>query len=77
MNDNILVRSGFESVLTAEERQLIDAELAHIPHKKGGAIDALNIVQDRRGWISDECLHAIADYLGMSVADLEGVATTT
>ena len=48
---------------------------AHVPYKSGAAIDALKIVQAKRGWVSDECLQAIARHLEMSAEELEGVAT--
>ena len=60
MNDNAVITSDLASVLTDEERSLIDVELTHVPHKKGAAIDALKIVQESRGWVSDDCLYAIA-----------------
>jgi NADH-quinone oxidoreductase subunit E len=63
------------SALSDEEIKAIEAELAHVPYKHGAAIDALKIVQDHRGWVSDESLYAVADLLDMSPADLDGVAT--
>jgi NADH-quinone oxidoreductase subunit E len=62
-------------MLTAEERQEIEAELAHYPTKQSVCIDAMQIVQRHRGWVSDESLKDLADFLGMSVEDLDGVAT--
>jgi NADH-quinone oxidoreductase subunit E len=62
-------------VLTAEERHEIEAELARYPRKDAVAIDAMKIVQKHRGWVSDESLQDIADFLEMSAADLDGVAT--
>ncbi len=38
-------------------------------------VDALKIVQEHRGWVSDESLRAIARQLGMSADELEGIAT--
>ena len=35
----------------------------------------MKIVQRHRGWVSDESLRDIAELLGMSPADLDGVAT--
>ena len=35
----------------------------------------MKIVQQHRGWVSDEALHDIGELLGMSDADLDGVAT--
>lgn len=62
-------------MLSPEERQEIEAELARYPHKQAVSIDAMKIVQRHRGWVSDESLHDIAEFLGMSVDDLDGVAT--
>ncbi len=62
-------------MLSPEERQEIEAELAHYPDRRALSIDALRIVQKHRGWISDETLAEVAGFLGMSPADLDGVAT--
>jgi NADH-quinone oxidoreductase subunit E len=62
-------------VLSAEEREEIEREAAHYPTREAVCIDALKIVQRRRGWISDEDLRDIAELLGMSVDELDGVAT--
>ena len=63
------------SALSAEEVEAIEAEIAHLPDRESAAIDALLIVQEKRGWISDESLAAIAGLLGMSTADLDSIAT--
>ena len=62
-------------MLSPEERREIEAELAHYPHKEAVSIDAMKIVQRHRGWVSDESLRDIAELLGMSTDDLDGVAT--
>jgi NADH-quinone oxidoreductase subunit E len=64
-----------EALLSPEERQEIEAELAHYPRKQSVSIDAMKIVQRHRGWVSDESLQDIAELLGMSTDDLDGVAT--
>ena len=63
-------------------RQLTEEEIAEIEHEKtlypdnqAVGLEALKIVQKYQGWVSDESLLAIADYLDLSAADLEGVAT--
>ena len=61
--------------LSHEEIQAIEAEIAHLPDRASAAIDALLIVQDHRGWVSDESLTAIAKLLEMSAADLDSIAT--
>jgi len=62
-------------MLTAEEISEIEKEAANYPRRDAVSIDALRIVQRRRGWVSDESLADIAKHLGMSAADLDGVAT--
>ncbi|MGB9514312.1 MAG: NADH-quinone oxidoreductase subunit NuoE [Candidatus Acidiferrum sp.] len=62
-------------MLSAEEQTEIQAEMAHYPDKKSVCIDAMKIVQRHRGWVSDENLRDIAEYLGMSADELDGVAT--
>ncbi len=61
--------------LTEEEILEIQHEIAHYPNKKAVSIDALKIVQNRRGWISDEVLREIAGLLDMSSEELDSVAT--
>ena len=61
--------------LSPEEVEEIEAEVSHLPNRESAAIDALMIVQKHRGWVSDESLNAIAKFLNMSVAELDGVAT--
>ena len=62
-------------MLSPEERQEIEAELAHYPDKRAVCIDAMKVVQKHRGWVSDEGLKDIAELLGMSVDELDSVAT--
>lgn len=60
---------------TAEELREIDHEISHAPYRDAVAIDALKIVQKHHRWVSDERLQGLADYLGMSHAELDGIAT--
>ena len=62
-------------VLSDDEVRAIEAECAHLPDRASAAIDAMMIVQRRRGWVSDESLAAIARLLGMSVENLDSIAT--
>jgi NADH-quinone oxidoreductase subunit E len=62
-------------MLNHDEIAEIDSEAAHYPTREAVCIDALRIVQRRRGWVSDDSLHDIAVHLGMSVTDLDSVAT--
>ncbi|MGI9250771.1 MAG: NADH-quinone oxidoreductase subunit NuoE [Pseudohongiellaceae bacterium] len=66
----------------ARARQLTNEEIAEIKHemtlypdKRAVGLEALKVVQKHQGWVSDESLLAIAAYLDIPAADLEGVAT--
>jgi len=62
-------------MLTPDEIHEIDHEISLLPHKKAAVIEALKIVQQHRGWVSDESVSAVADYLSMSPAEVDSVAT--
>jgi NADH-quinone oxidoreductase subunit E len=62
-------------MLTDEMKQKIEAEIETSPNKRGACIDAMQTVQSRLGWISDESLKDIADFLDMTVDELDSVAT--
>ncbi len=62
-------------MLTEEEIQEINAEIAHYPQKRAVSIDALKIVQKHRGWVSDESIKDIAAHLDMTPDELDSVAT--
>ena len=62
-------------MLSSEELKEINEELAHYPRKDAVCIDAMLVIQRHRGWVSDESLRDLAELLGMSLADLDGVAT--
>jgi NADH-quinone oxidoreductase subunit E len=62
-------------MLTAEEINEIEAEVAHYPRRDAVCIDALKIVQRHRGWVSDESVRDIAGHIGMSPTDVDSVAT--
>ncbi len=61
--------------LSEIEMQAINHEISLLPYKKAAVIEALKIVQQHRGWISDESIEAIADYLEISPAEVDSVAT--
>lgn len=62
-------------MLSPEEQREIEAEFAHYPNKQAVCIDAMKIVQRRRGWVSDEALKDVAGLLEMTVDELDSVAT--
>jgi NADH-quinone oxidoreductase subunit E len=63
------------AMLTVEEREEIEAKLADYPNTQAVAIEALLIIQRHQGWVSDEKLRDLSDFLRLSVANLDGVAT--
>ncbi len=62
-------------MLTREIEAEIEREAAHYPRRDSVCLDALRIVQQHRGWVSDEDLAAVANLLGMSAGELDGIAS--
>jgi NADH-quinone oxidoreductase subunit E len=62
-------------VLSDEERREIEAEVAIYAQKRAACIEALKVVQQHRGWVSDEAIDDLAEMLEMNAAELDGVAT--
>jgi NADH-quinone oxidoreductase subunit E len=62
-------------VLTDTERLRIDEVVALYETRTAASVEAMRIVQDTRGWVSDESLSDVAGHLGLSVSYLESLAT--
>lgn len=62
-------------MLSEEEKQEIEAEIPHYAQKEAVCIDALKIIQRHRGWVSDEAIADLAQFLSMTPEDLDSVAT--
>ena len=62
-------------VLTSEEKNEIAAEFYRYQQKRAVGVEALQIVQRHRGWVSDETLIDVAEFLEMTPAELDAVAT--
>ena len=62
-------------MLTAEEKREIAEEQKRYPDPRAACVEALKIAQRSRGWISDETLRDVAEHLGMTADELDGVAT--
>ena len=65
----------YQHYLTANEIAAIEHEASIMETREAAGIEALKVVQEHRGWVSDDSLYAISDLLAMPVAQLEGVAT--
>lgn len=76
MNKQIIASSSTQArQLSTAEIAEIDHEMELYPDKQAVGLEALKIVQKHQGWVSDESLLAIARYLHLPAADLEGIAT--
>ncbi len=62
-------------MLSEKEIKEINAELAHAATKTSASVDALNIIQRNRGWVSDEAVKDVAAMLKMTTDELDAVAT--
>lgn len=62
-------------MLSDAEKRDIEAELEHYDYKRGACVDAMQIIQRHRGWVSDESLHDLAPLLDMTPTELDSVAT--
>ena len=62
-------------MLTAEEKNEIEAEFPRYEQKRAVCVEALKIVQRHRGWVSDETLIDVAEFLELNPAELDAVAT--
>lgn len=62
-------------MLSPDEIEEIEHELAAMPWKRGACIEALKAVQRHRGWVSDEAIQDVAAFLDMSPHEVDSVAT--
>jgi NADH-quinone oxidoreductase subunit E len=62
-------------MLTPEELAEIEAEVTHYEQKRAACVEALKAVQRSRGWVSDESLSDLADFMEMTTDELDSVAT--
>ncbi len=62
-------------MLSDVEKKEIQAELEIFPTSQAASIGAMLIVQKYRGWVSDETLVDLAEFLHLSVDELDSVAT--
>ncbi len=62
-------------MLSDRERQLIEAEASHHEQKRGAVSEALMILQEARGWVSPEAVRDVAQVLGMTEEEVDGIAT--
>jgi NADH-quinone oxidoreductase E subunit len=64
-----------EPVFTGENRARLEDEMARYPTKRAALLPALWIVQQARGWISDQAMGEVAEVLDLTPAYVKGVVT--
>ena len=64
-------------ILSAESLKKIDREIAKYPpdQKQSAVMSALTIAQDEMGWLSNETMDFVAEYLGMAPVAVYEVAS--
>jgi len=62
-------------MLSESEKHEILEEIKLYPYPNAACIEALKVVQHHRGWVDDKSVKDIAEILGMSADEVDGVAT--
>ncbi|PPI88886.1 NADH-quinone oxidoreductase subunit NuoE [Candidatus Pantoea edessiphila] len=62
-------------VFSEEEYCAIENEKKYYENTRSVCIEALKIVQNKRGWVCDGAINAISEILNIPPSDIEGVAT--
>lgn len=62
-------------MISEEDKLKIDSWVAKFPTPKGAVLMALRILQDRHGWLSDEALQSVAQYLNIPPVDVYEVVS--
>jgi len=62
-------------MLTDDEKREIESHFPAYVTRRSVAPEALGIVQRRRGWVTDEDVKDVAEFLGMAPDEVDGLAT--
>lgn len=65
----------YEPVFVGARREELDMMLGRYPTKMAALLPALWIVQEARGWVSDDAIAEVAQLLGLTPAYVKGVVT--
>ena len=68
-------KAPYEPVFVGARREELDMLLGRYPTKMAALLPALWIVQEARGWVSDEGMEEVASVLGLTPAYVKGVVT--
>ena len=62
-------------MLSQKEQEEIATAAAPYEHRQAACLEALKIVQKHRGWVNDDGVRAVAQFLEMSPDEVDSVAT--
>jgi NADH-quinone oxidoreductase subunit E len=62
-------------MLSKQEKTDLEAEVKGYHKREAAKVTVLNYLQEKRGWISDDTLKDAADFIGISPAELDSVAS--
>jgi NADH-quinone oxidoreductase subunit E len=62
-------------VLSKAEKRSLQSVVGRYETRSAASVEGLRILQDSRGWVSDEALDDLAEFLGVSTSSLESLAT--
>ncbi len=66
---------AYEPVFTGETLAALERKFAEYPTKQALLLPALWMVQEKRGWISEQAIGEVAQVLGITPAHVKGVIT--
>lgn len=66
---------AYQPVFTGEARARLDRLFEQYPTRQACLLPALWMVQEARGWISEQAIAEVADVLGLTPAQVKGVVT--
>jgi NADH-quinone oxidoreductase E subunit len=69
------VQEPYVAVFVGDRRRELDELLARYPTKMAALLPALWMVQEDRGWVSDEAMAEVARHLELTPAYVKGVVT--
>ena len=62
-------------MLSQKEQEEIATAAAPYEHRQAACLEALKIVQRHRGWVNDDAVRAVAQFLEMSPEEVDSLAT--
>jgi NADH:ubiquinone oxidoreductase subunit E len=71
----LTTKAPYEPVFVGARREELDALLGRYPTKMAALLPALWIVQEARGWVSDDAMEEVGAVLGLTPAYVKGVVT--